>query len=74
LLYLLLTFFCFLPDGYAQPTYMMQDALVDDCEGTLTDSDNGPQVGQYNHNEIYTFTICVENATEIIIAFIGRDV
>ena len=32
-------------------------------------ADNGPETGQYDHNEIYTFTICVENATEIIIAF-----
>lgn len=53
----------------AQPVYTMQNATVDDCEGTLTDSENGPEEGQYNHNENYTFTICVDLATEIIIAF-----
>ncbi len=55
--------------GHAQPLYVMQNALVHDCEGTLTDSDNGPETGQYNHNEDYTFTICVDNADEIIINF-----
>lgn len=55
--------------GNAQPLYVMQNALVHDCEGTLTDSDNGPETGQYNHNEDYTFTICVDNADEIIINF-----
>jgi len=53
----------------AQTTYVMQNALVDDCEGKLTDSDNGPETGQYNHNEDYTFTVCVDGANEIIIAF-----
>jgi gliding motility-associated-like protein len=53
----------------AQTIYAMQNALVQDCEGTLTDSDNGPEEGQYNHNEEYIFTICVDNADEIIVAF-----
>lgn len=53
----------------AQPTYMMQNALVNDCEGILTDSDNGPEPGQYDHNEDYTFTICVDQADEIIATF-----
>ncbi len=55
--------------SFAQTTYMMQNLVVNDCEGTLTDSENGPEVGQYDHNEDYTFTICVDNADEIIIAF-----
>jgi len=57
------------PGIAAQATYVMQNALVDDCNGKLTDSDNGPETGQYDHNEDYTFTVCVDGATEIIIAF-----
>ncbi len=53
----------------AQPTYMMQNLTVDDCEGTLTDSEAGPEDGQYDHNEDFIFTICVANADEIIVAF-----
>lgn len=53
----------------AQPEYVMQNALVEDCEGILTDSQDGPETGQYNHNENLTFTICVDQASEIIIAF-----
>ncbi|HLF64796.1 MAG TPA: CUB domain-containing protein, partial [Saprospiraceae bacterium] len=56
-------------ESKAQPTYMMQNALVNDCEGTLTDSEDGPEEGQYNHNEDYTFTICVDDADEIIVVF-----
>ncbi len=57
------------PSCYGQPMYTMQNALVHDCNGILTDSNNGPEEGQYDHLEDYTFTICVPNATEIIIAF-----
>ena len=55
--------------SFGQTEYTMQNLLVTDCEGILTDSDNGPEDGQYDHNEDYTFTVCVQNATEIIIAF-----
>lgn len=48
---------------------MMQNAIVTDCEGTLSDSEEGPEDGQYNHNEDYTFTICVEGASEITAIF-----
>ncbi len=54
---------------FGQAMYEMQNALVHDCNGILTDSNNGPEDGQYDHLEDYTFTICVPNATEIIIAF-----
>lgn len=60
---------CLLPDAVSQTEYAMQNALVHDCEGILTDSENGPEEGQYNHNEDYVFTICVDQASEIIIAF-----
>lgn len=53
----------------AQPTYMMHTGTVDDCEGTLLDSEDGPEEGQYDHNEDYTFTICVDGAEEIILDF-----
>lgn len=54
---------------FAQTEYNMQNAFVTDCEGILTDSNEGPEEGQYNHNENLTFTICVEGADEIIVAF-----
>jgi len=53
----------------AQPIYVMQNLTVSDCEGTLTDSDEGLEQGQYNHNEDFTFTICVDNADEIRLNF-----
>ncbi|MDA9774090.1 gliding motility-associated C-terminal domain-containing protein [Saprospiraceae bacterium] len=49
--------------------YVMQDALVTDCEGTLSDSEEGPLTGQYDHNEDFTFTICVEGASAITAIF-----
>ena len=54
---------------FGQPTYMMTNATVDDCEGTLLDSENGPEDGQYNHNENYVFTICQDDADEIVFTF-----
>lgn len=53
----------------AQVVYPMQNALVRDCEGVLTDSEMGEEAGQYAHNEDYTFTVCVDDADEIIVAF-----
>ena len=54
---------------HSKAQYIMQDAMVTDCEGTLTDSDEGPNPGQYNHEEDYLFTICVEGASEITVIF-----
>jgi gliding motility-associated-like protein len=54
---------------FGQSLYTMQNALVSDCEGFLEDSNNGPEEGQYDHNEDYIFTICIENATEIVLLF-----
>ena len=53
----------------AQTEYNMQNLLVTDCEGIFLDSDEGAEEGQYAHNEDYVFTICIEGATEIIVAF-----
>jgi len=66
---LLLFFLSMTALGISQPVYNMQNATVTDCEGVLLDSDNGPEAGQYDHNEDFTFTICVEGATEIIVSF-----
>lgn len=55
--------------GSLKAQYMMQDTLVTDCEGTLTDSEEGPEEGQYEHNEDFTFTICVEGASSITAFF-----
>ena len=61
---------CFVGSNvFSQTTYAMQNAFVEECEGILTDSDDGPEEGQYDHNENYTFTVCVDNASEIIISF-----
>lgn len=49
--------------------YTMENNLVTDCEGTLSDSEEGPQDGQYDHNEDFTFTICVEGAEAITAIF-----
>ena len=49
--------------------FAMQDTTVTECEGTLTDSEQGPTLGQYDHNEDFTFTICVEGAGSITAIF-----
>ncbi len=54
---------------YSQTEYLMQNLTVSECEGTLTDSDDGLEEGQYNHNEDFTFTICVDDADEIRVVF-----
>jgi len=53
----------------SEAQYFMQDTLVTDCEGSLSDSDQGPIEGQYDHNEDFTFTICVEGAQTITAIF-----
>ena len=55
--------------GFLSAQYVMQNALVFDCEGTLTDSEEGPSSGQYDHEEDYLFTVCVEGASEITVNF-----
>lgn len=52
-----------------QAQFIMTDTLVTECEGTLSDSEMGPEEGQYDHNEDYTFTICVERASSIMATF-----
>ncbi len=52
----------------AQPEYNMQNLLVHDCEGILTHSQAGENKN-YDHNEDFTFTICVPRATAIILNF-----
>nr|MBS0037350.1 hypothetical protein [Saprospiraceae bacterium] len=53
----------------AQPEYNMQNLLVTDCEGVFLDSDEGAEEGQYAHNEDFVFTVCIDGATEIVVAF-----
>jgi len=53
---------------HAQPVYMMQNNLVHDCEGMLTHSEAGEDKN-YDHNEDFTFTICVPGATSILLNF-----
>ena len=54
---------------FAQPTYYMSNLTVDDCEGILFDSENGDIGGTYDHNENYTFSICISGNGEIIMDF-----
>lgn len=54
---------------YAQPTYYMSNLTVDDCKGFLLDSENGDVGGNYDHNENYTFSICIPDVPEITLVF-----
>lgn len=58
-------FFAISVFAIGQTVYEMSDQTVDDCTGTLTDSEDGILTGHYNHNEDYTFTICVPGAASI---------
>ncbi|MCH8330412.1 MAG: CUB domain-containing protein, partial [Bacteroidetes bacterium] len=49
--------------------YNMQNATVQDCEGTLLDSEDGLIAGTYAHNENFVFTICPPGVTSINISF-----
>ncbi len=53
----------------AQPIYNMSNLVVDDCEGILLDSENGDVAGTYDHNEDYTFSICIPGVDEITLEF-----
>ena len=55
----------------AQVTYNMGNFTVNDCEGVLLDSEvgNSDNPTGYDHNENYTFTICVPNASSVTINF-----
>ncbi len=53
----------------AQPIYNMSNMTVDDCKGILLDSENGDPAGSYDHNENYTFSICIPNVPEITLVF-----
>ena len=55
--------------GLAQPIYYMSNLTVDDCKGILLDSENGSPAGSYDHNENYTFSICIPNVPEITLVF-----
>ena len=54
---------------WAQPEYYMSNMTVDDCEGFLYDSENGDPAGNYDHNENYTFSICIPGADQIVMNF-----
>jgi len=62
-------FFIAISCSYAQALYQMANNTVSDCEGILTDSGDGDLAGHYDHNENYTFTICVEGASFITMNF-----
>ena len=50
--------------------FNMDNRTVDDCEGIFVDSELGPgPPGRYDHNEVYTFHICIPGADSIIMNF-----
>lgn len=66
--------------GLNAQTYNMSNQTVNRCQGTLLDSDAGQPAGNYDHNENFTFTICVPGADSIILNFssfqteLGEDI
>ena len=54
----------------AQVEYNMSNQTVNDCEGKLLDSDAGDNGQDYDHNENYTFSICIPDAAEITMNFL----
>ena len=54
-----------------QTTYTMTNATVTDCDGILTDSEAGQLPMTYDHNENFTFSICVSQAEEITLNFVS---
>ncbi|MCB0705936.1 MAG: gliding motility-associated C-terminal domain-containing protein [Saprospiraceae bacterium] len=71
--FLPLTILLFIPLSglFAQPEYYMSNQIVNDCEGFLYDSEAGDPEGTYDHNENYTFTICIPEADQIVMDFLS---
>lgn len=55
--------------AFSQGTYYMSDQTVNECEGIFFDSDGGLQTDYYDHNEDYTFTICIPTSDSVIMTF-----
>jgi len=53
----------------AQGDFYMSNQTINNCYGNFFDSDLGTPVGNYDHNENLTFTICVPQATQITMLF-----
>ncbi len=68
----LFTFLLILSLGAAgQPVYNMSNMTVQDCEGTLLDSDaNDGAPGNYDHNEHFVFSICPPGGDSIFLTFL----
>ena len=67
---LLLFFLSYLPALLpAQSIFNMNNAQVSDCNGILLDSEAGQTPGHYDHDEDFTFTICVPGANSIDLDF-----
>ncbi|MEO7175727.1 MAG: gliding motility-associated C-terminal domain-containing protein [Saprospiraceae bacterium] len=69
ILLLILVLCCF--RASAQTEYHMSNLQVSDCEGILLDSDLGDVENTYDHNENYTFTICVPAMATIKLQFLS---
>lgn len=62
-------FTCLANTIHAQAVYNMRSITVNDCKGTLLGSAEGTLPGHYDHNENYTFTICIPGAQTISLNF-----
>ncbi|MEL6842779.1 MAG: hypothetical protein AAFP02_06150, partial [Bacteroidota bacterium] len=47
----------------------MSNLTVDDCKGFLLDSEDGSLAGHYDHDENYTFTICLPGNGTVTLIF-----
>lgn len=57
------------PLSFAQTIYNMSNMTVNECKGILLDSENGSPTGAYDHNENYTFSICIPGVPQITLEF-----
>ena len=53
----------------AQTIFNMSNQTVNECKGILLDSENGSPPGSYDHNENYTFSICIPGVPQITSVF-----
>ncbi|MEM6344495.1 MAG: gliding motility-associated C-terminal domain-containing protein [Bacteroidota bacterium] len=51
------------------PIYNMTNLTVDDCKGFLLDSEDGSVGGHYDHDENYTFSICLPGNGTVTLIF-----
>ncbi|MEM7374927.1 MAG: gliding motility-associated C-terminal domain-containing protein [Bacteroidota bacterium] len=53
----------------SQTIFNMANALTNECKGILLDSEAGQTTGHYDHDENFTFSICVPGASSVSLNF-----